>query len=144
LVGCTGKGKGTKIMALVDSHGLPVALTIHSASPVESTLVGQLLDAIPIRRKPERLIGDRIYCSFRLYTELQARHIDLIAPEKCNRVHRWQDLRKLRRYARRWKVERLFAWLNQFRRVPTRWERHAENYLGFLLLAAILIDLRYL
>jgi len=42
--------------------------------------------------------------------------------------------RPLRRAKRRWKIERLFAWLHNGRRVVTRWERH-ENYLGMVQLA---------
>ena len=49
----------------------------------------------------------------------------------------------LRRYVRRWKIERLFAWLLNYRRLTTRWERHAENYLGFLYLGCICILLRH-
>ncbi len=53
-----------------------------------------------------------------------------------------QDGRKLRRYKRRWKVERLFAWLQNFRRVLVRHDRYLENYIGFVLLGCIVILLR--
>ena len=55
-----------------------------------------------------------------------------------------QDGRKLMRYKRRWKIERLFAWLGNFRRLVIRYERRAENYLGFVRLGCIVILLRYL
>jgi transposase len=48
----------------------------------------------------------------------------------------------LRRYRRRWHVERFFAWLFSFRRLAIRWDRLVENYLGFVHLACILILLR--
>lgn len=48
------------------------------------------------------------------------------------------------RYVRRWKVERLFAWLFNFRRLVVRYEYHAENFLGFVHLAAAIILLRHL
>ncbi|WP_417909463.1 transposase, partial [Candidatus Electronema sp. PJ] len=51
--------------------------------------------------------------------------------------------RKLRRYKRRWKVERLFAWLQNFRRLVVRYDRHADNFLAFLLLACSIILLRF-
>ena len=38
-------------------------------------------------------------------------------------------------YKRRWKIERLFAWLNKFRKVIARWEHCAERYTGFVYLA---------
>ena len=50
--------------------------------------------------------------------------------------------RPLRRYQRRWKVERLFAWFQNFRRIVVRYERLAENFLGMLHLASCLILLR--
>ena len=47
-------------------------------------------------------------------------------------------------YQRRWKVERLFAWFQNFRRIVVRYERFAENFLGMLHLASCLILLRRL
>jgi transposase len=40
-------------------------------------------------------------------------------------------------------VERLFAWLQNYRRLITRHERHAENFLGFVRLGCISILLRH-
>jgi len=75
---------------------------------------------------------------------LQSRGIELIAPHRTNRKRcKTQDGRALRRYCRRWKIERLFAWLYNFRRLVTRWERHAENFLAFLRLGCICILLRH-
>jgi hypothetical protein len=51
---------------------------------------------------------------------------------------------RLKRYRRRWKIEGLFAWLQNFRRLVVRYERHAENFLGMLELASSLILLRHL
>lgn len=53
-----------------------------------------------------------------------------------------QDLRKLRRYRRRWLVERLFSWLLNFRRLVTRYEYRADNYLAFCKLGCIAVLLR--
>jgi transposase len=67
----------------------------------------------------------------------------LIAPHRANRSKpATQDGRALRRYRRRWKVERLNAWLQNFRRIATRFEYHAENYLVFVHLGCIKILLR--
>ena len=109
------------------------------------TLVEQTLDACVIDDEPKRLIGDKAYDSNPLDAKLKAeRDIELIAP---NRRHAHskapkQDGRALRRYRRRWKIERLFAWLGNFRRLVVRWERHVENFLGFLRLACAIILLR--
>lgn len=67
----------------------------------------------------------------------------MIAPHRCNRKKaKTQDGRPLRRYKRRWKIERLFAWLQNFRRVEVRHDRHVENYLGFVQLGCLVILLR--
>jgi transposase len=74
---------------------------------------------------------------------LRKRRIKMIAPHKKNRVKEsTQDGRELRRYRRRWKVERLFAWIQQFRRCQTRFDHYEENYLGFVQLACVVILLR--
>jgi transposase len=51
---------------------------------------------------------------------------------------------KLRRYKRRWKLERLFAWLSNFQSLVVCYERRAENYLGFVRPGCIVILLKYL
>jgi len=45
---------------------------------------------------------------------------------------------------RRWRVERLFAWTQNYRRLVIRYEQHAENFLGFVYLGCICILLRHL
>lgn len=91
---------------------------------------------------PERLIGDKAYDSEPLDRRLAERGIEMNAPHRKYR-RKTQDGRKLRRYKRRWKVERLFAWLHNFRRLVIRYERHACNFLGFLHLGCAIILLRY-
>jgi transposase len=144
-VGKTKRGKGTKVMAVADRAGLPIALCIESASPHEVTLVDALLKARFVRKLPQRLIGDMAYDSDALDRRLAHRRIEMISPHRSNRRRQaTQDGRSLRRYKRRWKVERLFAWLQNFRRLVVRYEYHSENYLAFLSLGCILILLRNL
>jgi transposase len=144
MVGKTKRGKGTKIMAMVDGNGLPVGVRIESASPHEVTLLEPTLASVVTDGDPERIIGDKAYDSDALDARLLAeRGIQLIAPNRRNRK-KSQDGRPLRRYRRRWKVERLFAWLQNFRRLVTRWEYHADNFLGFVQLGCIVILLRHL
>jgi len=84
------------------------------------------------------------YDSDKLDSELSRYGIQLISPHRSNRKNRTQDLRRLRRYHHRWKIERLFAWLQNFRRLVVRYERYAENFLGMLHLGCCIILLRYL
>jgi transposase len=96
-------------------------------------------------REPERLIGDRAYDSDPLDAALKAQGVEMIAPHRKGRKKRkTQDGRKLRWYKKRWKVERLFAWLGNFRRLVVRYERLAQNYLNFVQLGCMMILLRYL
>ena len=92
------------------------------------------------------MVGDRGYDSDPLDQRLREHQgVELIAPHRSNRSKpRTQDGRVLRRYARRWKVERVFAWLKNYRRILIRWERHARNYLGMVQLGCVLILLRHL
>ena len=113
-----------------------------TATPHEVRLVHATLAARFVRQLPTRLIGDNAYESDRLDAELAGRGMELIAPHRTTRKQRTQDGRPLRRYRRRWKVERLFAWLQNFRRLVVRYERFAENFLGMLHLACCLILLR--
>lgn len=101
------------------------------------TLVNQTLAQVRVPRagrgrpksKPQRLIADRAYDSDPLRRQLQARGIELICPHRKNRRKApTQDGRALRRYRRRWKVERTFAWLGNFRRLVVRYERSLLMY----------------
>jgi len=143
-VGPTRRGKGTKIMAIADRRGLPVAVGIASASPHETRLVEPTVEQRFPAALPGCLIGDRAYDSDPLDARLQQQYgIELIAPHKSNRSRpKTQDGRKLRRYCRRWKIERLFAWLHNFRRLVTRWEYYEANFLGLVQLGCILILMR--
>jgi len=107
-------------------------------------LVEQTLEARIVPEVPERLIGDKAYDSDGLDQRLMENFgTEMIAPNRANR-RPTQDGRPLRRYVRRWKIERLFAWLFNFRRLVVRYEYHAENFHGFLQLGAAVILLRYL
>jgi len=143
-VGTTKRGKGSKLMAVADRFGLPLAVCAAAASPHEITLVAATLDSRFVDDLPERLIGDRAYDADPLDEALLELGVEMIAPHRRGRTRpKTQDGRPLRRYKRRWKVERLFAWLGNFRRLVVRYERHALNYLGFVHLGCALILLRH-
>ena len=132
-------------MAVADSAGLPISVSIADGSKHDVSLVDQTLDDCWVDELPPNLIGDKGFDSNPLAERLRdERGVDLIAPKRAGPApsRRKQDRRKMPRYKRRWKVERLFAWLKKFRRVVTRWERKAENFLGFLHLGCIVILLR--
>src|SRR5579883_2085869 len=149
-VGKTKRGKGTKWMVLVDGEGLPLGVRLESASPSEVKLAEATLAEVRVpraqgrpRQKPERVIADRGYDSDPLRQRLRRRGIELIVPYRQNNHHRrYEDGRKLRRYKRRWIVERTNAWLGQFRRLLVRHEHLLCTYRAFFYLACFWITLR--
>jgi len=93
-------------------------------------------------RPPARLIGDRGYDSDALDGRLMDEYgIEMIG-RQTPRPHAHPGWASPPAARRRWKIERLFAWLHNCRRVVTRWERHVENYLGMVQLACARIVLR--
>ncbi|HEX5103422.1 MAG TPA: IS5 family transposase [Pirellulaceae bacterium] len=141
-LGKTKRGKGTKIMVFTDAEGLPLGADTASASPHEVTLIEPLLETRVLRRKPQRLVYDEAADSDPLRERLQQRGIELVCRHRRNRVKPpTQDGRKLRRFRRRWKVERSISWLQNFRRLVTRYEFHAHLFHGFVQLACLIVVL---
>src|SRR6202051_722837 len=151
-VGKTKRGKGTKWMVVVDGRGLPLGNSLHSASPGEVTLAKTTLATIRVgrrhhagrpRQKPVRVIADKAYDSDPLRKRLRQRGIELMLPHCCNRKKpATQDGRALRRYRRRWIVERTNAWLGNFRRLVVRYDRSLTIYGAFFHIACFMIVLR--
>ncbi|HLM53184.1 MAG TPA: IS5 family transposase [Pseudoxanthomonas sp.] len=117
-IGTTKCGKGVKIMAIVDRAGLPLSVSTHAANHHEVKLVQLSLDFYMIEAMPEIVIGDRAYDSDDLDDDLDGKGIRMVSPHRRNRKKpRTQDGRELRRYERRWIVERFFAWMKHKRRL---------------------------
>jgi transposase len=125
---------------------------LEAAAPAEVTLLEATLETVAVgrpgkpgrpRQRPDRLIADRGYDSHPLRPRLARRGIEPIIPARSNRKRAThQDGRKLRRYRRRWIVERTCAWLGHFRRRVVRDERLITPYAGFFHLACALLTLR--
>jgi transposase len=141
-------------MVVVDGEGVPLACHLDAANQAEVKLLEQTLDNIAVAPadagggppQPERLVCDKGYDSDGLRERLLfERDIDLVCPHRKNRKRvPLQDGRKLRRYKRRWKVERTFAWLGNFRRLVVRYERSLKMYRAFFHVACLMITLRQL
>jgi transposase len=137
-------------MVLVDGQGIPLGVHLSPANLAESQLAEATLAQVAVPRagrgrpkqKPTRIIADKGYDSRALWLRLKRRGIQLIAPHLSTRKHRFQDGRSLRRYKRRWLVERTNAWLHNFRRLVTRYDNKLEHYRAFLYAACMLITLR--
>lgn len=131
-------------MAIADGNGIPIGVSVGSASPHEVTLVEEVLDSCLTNGSPKKVMGNKAYDSDDLDRKLlKERGIELIAPHKINRRKpATQDGRSLRRYSRRWKIERVFAWFQNFRRIQVRYEYKLQDYLGFVHLGIMKILLR--
>lgn len=130
-------------MLLVDGTGLPLSIDVDSARPGEVTLIEPLLERAVVRRIPKRLIYDRAADSDPLRERLAERGVELICPHRRGRKRpATQDGRPLRRYRKRWIVERTIGWLKAFRRLVTRYEFYAFLFHSFAKLACLMIILR--
>jgi transposase len=157
-VGLTRKGKGTKWMLVVEGNGLPLGFHLDSANCAELRLAAQTLDAVRVsqprgrpRQRPRRLVADRGYDSqaFRqaLRQALRRRGIGMCIPAK-RRPATWQAKRgrpivaRKEEYRLRYKVERSFAWLGNFRRLVVRWEHRSGIYRSFFVFAVMLLCIK--
>ena len=139
-------------MVVVDGAGTPLGAYLDSASPAEVRLLEATLETVAVtrphrpgrpRKRPDRLIADRGDDSNAIRAWLVRRGIEPIIPARItNTQATHQDGRKLRRYRRRWIVERTSGWLGNFRRLTVRYDRLLETYGGFFHLACALVTLR--
>jgi transposase len=154
----TRKGKGTKWMLVTDGNGTPIGFLLAGANEAEVRLAEPTLATVRVpkppgrpgrpRTRPGQVVADRGYDSRRLRRALGRRGIRTCIPA----IRRAAPFRSKGRpptarredYARRWLVERTFAWLGNFRRLLVRWERHLSVYRGFFTLALALLCLRRL
>ncbi len=141
----TDRGKpGTKRHVLVDAGGIPLALLLSAANVHDSRLLEPLLDAVPPvrqcagrpRKRPAKLHADKAFDFARCRRACRKRGI---IPRIARRGV--ESSERLGRH--RWVVERTLAWFARFRRLTVRYERRLDILLGFHLLAAALICLRF-
>ncbi|WP_346088374.1 IS5 family transposase [Streptomyces erythrogriseus] len=136
---------GSKHHLIVDRHGTPLAVTLTGGNRHDVTQLLPLLDAVPSirglrgrpRHKPRRLYADRGYDFDKYRRLLWKRGIKPVIARRG--VAHGSGLGKVR-----WVVERTFAWLHQFKRLRTRYERRADLHQGMLELACGIICLRRL
>jgi transposase len=151
-VGKIKRGKGSKLMVLPRGAGIPLGIHLEAASPAEVKLLEETLSSVKVTRRrgqrrrphrPERLITDRGYDSNAARALLVEREIEPIIPKrKNNEVATHQHGRKLRRYKRRWIIERTNSWLQNFCRLVVRYERKAKNFEALVHMACALITLK--
>ena len=124
-----------------------MGIQFASASPAEVNLLEATLEDVHVPDAPwimpDYVVADRGYDADWLRDALEDRGMELVCPHRRGRKRpSRQDGRTLRRYKRRWVVERTFAWLGNFRRLLVRHERQINMFRAFVHVACILIALR--
>ena len=134
-----------KVEVVTDADGTPVGVATAAANVPETELIGPALDSIPAGvGLPDGVpvIADKAYDSDPLRAELAGDGFTLLSPHRKNRKRKpTNDGRRMRRYKRRWKVERTMAWAHSFRRLIVRHEYFSFIYDGFVHLALALFTL---
>jgi transposase len=129
-------GFGTKIHVGVSGLGLPVTVVLTAGQAADVKQAEPLLEGIAA----EVVIGDKGYDSDALVEAIKAKGAEAVIPPKKNRkVQREYDRE---RYKDRNLIERFFGKVKQYRRVATRYEKTAQNFLAFVHVASIMMLLR--
>lgn len=142
-------------MVVTEANGLPVAFDIAAANRHESKLAEAVINNIRIprlgrgrpRTRITSLAMDKAFDCRELRRKLRKRGIRTSIPERKRAGKRRQRGPRPKQYdvsKRRYKVERLNAWMDNFRILVVRYERKADHYLAYCKLAAILMCLNRL
>ena len=143
-----GRSRGgltSKLHALVDADGRPVGLRLTGGQVHDTRQVSALISRGAIRRigrgrprlRPTKLVGDKAYSSRSIRLALRRRGITPVIPTKANE-RRQPDFDR-EAYRQRNIIERLINRLKNFRRIATRYEKRAVNYLAMITIGAILL-----
>jgi transposase len=129
-------GFGTKLHLAVDALGNPVVLHLSPGQDADITHAEVLLG----NHEPEVVLADKGYDSDDFVETVESRGAEAVIPPRKNRTEPREYDRVL--YKERNTVERCVGLFKQFRRVATRYEKTARNFLGMATIAAISIWLR--
>lgn len=140
-------------MMVAEASGIPVAVEVYPASTHESQTALAVLDAVRIPqpgRKPRKRIRvlamDKAFDAMLLRRKLRAKGVRASVPERRYKHRRRRGPKPTLHPAskRRHPVERLYAWMDNYRALVVRYERKAHNYRGLMVFTAILICIRVL
>jgi putative transposase len=132
-IGRSRGGQTTKIHALTDDIGRPLAFVVTPGNIHDLVGARILIDMV---RRPRRLLADRAYDAKSLRDELAQRRIKAVIPPNPTRKHPHRYDKDA--YKGRNVIERMFCRLKDFRRIATRYDKRADNFLSAVLLAAAL------
>ena len=133
-VGRSRGGRNTKIHALADAKGRLLAILLTGGEAHDCPIAERLIRRV---KRPKRMLGDKAYDSAELRQELDERGTKPVIPNRCNRKQPFSFSKRL--YKLRWRIENAFNRLKDFRRIATRYDRLARNYLASVCLVAALV-----
>jgi transposase len=133
-VGRSRGGRNTKIHALADAKGRLIAILLTGGEAHDCPIAERLLRRV---KPSKRMLGDKAYDSAELREELHERGTKPVIPNRSNRKQPFRFSKRL--YKLRWRIEAAFNRLKDFRRIATRYDRLARNYLASVCLAAALV-----
>jgi transposase len=133
-VGRSRGGRNTKIHALADAKGRLIALLLTGGEAHDCPVAERLIKRV---EPAERMLGDKDYDSNELRDELDQRGTRAVIPNRSNRKRHFPFNKRL--YKLRWRIESAFNRLKDFRRIATRYDKLARNYLASVCLAAALV-----
>jgi len=136
-------GFSTKLHLRAEGGGKPLTLRITAGQRHEAVEFERLMEQGAVQRpgrgrpklRPKRVVGDKGYRSTRIRQYLQQRGIRMTIPRKANERRTGSFDRAV--YRKRNRIERLINRLKQYRRIATRYEKRAANYVAMLTIVAI-------
>ena len=131
-----GKSRGgltTKIHAATDALGNPLRFILTAGQVSEYGQANALIEGL----SADFILADKGYDSNEFMKEIEMSGAQPVIPPKSNRLNQRAYDKEV--YKERNLIERLFQKLKNFRRVATRYERLARNYMGMLQIAAVMI-----
>ena len=125
---------------------MPIGLAIDGANRHDSKMVKATLESIPVKRPKPTRKNPQGLCLDKGYDYDNVRDLVKEFGYTAHIKARGEEAQAIKRQAgfkaRRWVVERTHSWMNRFRRILTRWEKKAENYLALLHLVCAVITYR--
>src|SRR3979411_3090887 len=133
-VGRSRGGRNTKIHALADAKGRLLAILLTGGEAHDCPVAERLIRRV----KPSKhMLGDKAYDSAELREALNERGTRPVIPNRSNRKQPFSFNKRL--YKLRWRIESAFNRLKDFRRIATRYDKLARNYLASVCIAAALV-----
>ena len=133
-IGRSRGGRTTKVHALTDQFGRPVAFTLTPGNVHDLVGAATMLERIPT---PTKLLADRAYDARKLRDWLVAHGCEPVIPPNPTRKHPHDYDRQA--YKARNLIERMFCRLKDFRKIATRYDKRTDTFLAAVFIAATII-----